>query len=53
MKKWLFRLRWNLGLVFWEILTPAGGLVCRSLRGFRSEDEAKLDLAKFHPPGHF
>ena len=53
MKKWLFRLRWSFGLVFWEIFTPAGGLVCRSLRGFVSEDDAKHDLADFHPPDHF
>lgn len=53
MKHWLFWLRWNLGLVFWEIMTPAGGLICRSVFGFVSEDEARKDLAKFHPLDHF
>lgn len=53
MKKWLFLLRLQNGLFFWEILTPAGNLVCRSLRGFFTEAEAKCDLERFHPPVHF
>lgn len=53
MKKWLYRLRWNHELVFWEILTSAGNLVCRSLVGFSNENEARIDLRKYHPADHF
>jgi hypothetical protein len=53
MKKWLFLLRPENGLFFWQIFTPAGNLVCRSVHGFLSEDEAKRDLERFHPPDHF
>ena len=53
MKKWLFVLRQDFGLFFWEILTPAGNLVCRSLNGFSSKEEANADLKVFHPEDHF
>lgn len=53
MFKWLYRLRWERDLVFWEILTSAGELVCRSIRGFHNESEAMTNLRDFHPVDHF
>lgn len=53
MKKWLFLLRLINDLVFWELFTPAGNLVCRSTKGFATEDEARKHLADYHPPDHF
>lgn len=53
MKKWLFFLRRFNEQFFWEIYSAAGNLVCRSTRGFLSEDEARRDLADFHPSEHF
>ncbi len=53
MKKWLFSLRWEKGLVFWQIFTSAGHLICRSFVGFRTENEALADLRKYHPVDHF
>ena len=53
MKRWLYLLRREQNLVFWEILTSAGYLVCRSLRGFATDDEALSDLRLFHPVDHF
>jgi len=53
MKKWLRLLRWINNLVYWELYTPAGNLVCRSTKGFVSEDEALRDSDDFHPPDHF
>ena len=53
MKKWLYSLRQDNNLVFWQIFTNAGNLVCRSLIGFTTEAEALSDLRKFHPADHF
>ena len=53
MKKWLYLLRWECDLVFWEIFTATGHLICRSLNGFRDEGEAITDLRAYHPADHF
>ena len=53
MKRWLFLLRLENGLIFWQIFTRAGHLICRSLIVFESEHEALADLRKFHPVDHF
>ena len=53
MKKWLRLLRLINDLIYWELHTPAGNLVCRSTRGFATEEEAILDSEDFHPPEHF
>jgi hypothetical protein len=53
MYKWLYQLRWDQGLVFWEIFTAAGHLICRSLEGFATESEALKNLRCYHPADHF
>ena len=53
MKKWLYRLHWEHELVFWQIFTAAGHLICRSLNGFPDESEALANLRDFHPADHF
>jgi hypothetical protein len=53
MKSWLYHLRRVDDLFYWEILTPAGGLVCRSLLGFSTEELALSNLRDFHPVDHF
>jgi hypothetical protein len=53
MKKWHFLLRPETGLIFWYIFNAADNIVCRSLRGFTTEAEARSDLADYHPPDHF
>ena len=53
MKQWLYQLRWEHSLVFWEIFTAAGHLICRSLNGFSNESEALNDLRAYHPADHF
>ena len=53
MKKWLRLLRWEFDLCFWYIFTGAGNLVCRSLCGFTTEDEALADLRDYNPEDHF
>ena len=53
MHKWLYQLRWEHDLVFWEIFTAAGQLICRSLNGFPNEFEAMMNLRDYHPANHF
>lgn len=53
MYKWLYQLRWERELVFWEIFTAAGHLICGSVVGFPNEFEALSNLRAYHPAEHF